>query len=60
MMVEGPPGFWDYLLVVSALIVLAMAGALFVRYLVRPREKEDDHIKRKILDDEPPSPGEKK
>jgi len=58
MMVEGPPGFWDYLLVVFSIIILALAGALSVKYLVRPREKEKNHIKRKILDDDSPSAGE--
>lgn len=58
MMVEGPPGFWDYLLVVFSLIILGLAGALFFKYLLRPREKEKNHIKRKILDDDGPHAGE--
>ncbi len=41
----------EWLLVLAAAIVLVWSLALAIRYTVRPRETEADHIKRRILDD---------
>jgi flagellar biosynthesis/type III secretory pathway M-ring protein FliF/YscJ len=51
MAAAAPPGFLDYLIVAGAVIVFLVALWIFVRGLVRPGEKEPDHIKRKVLDD---------
>jgi len=43
---------FEYVLVIAAAIVLVWALGLALRYTVRPRETDPDHIKRRILIDE--------
>ena len=43
---------FEYVLVVAAAIVLVWTLVLALRYTVRPRETDPDHIKRRILIDE--------
>ena len=43
---------FEYVLVFAAAIVLVWTLVLALRYTVRPRETDPDHIKRRILDDE--------
>jgi hypothetical protein len=52
----APPGILDYLIVAISVIVLIVALWLFIRGFVRRREKEADHIKRKVLVDHVPRP----
>jgi len=47
----APPGIIDYLIVAISVIVLLVAFWLFIRGFVRRREKDADHIKRKVLAD---------
>ena len=48
----GPESRWDYLIVYAAVIIVL--GTLFfsVKWLIRPGEKSDQHIKRFILNNE--------
>jgi hypothetical protein len=43
---------FEYVLVFVAAIVLVWTLGLALRYTVRPRETDPDHIKHRILDDE--------
>ena len=43
---------FEYVLVFAAAIVLVWTLGLALRYTVRPRETDPDHIKRRILIDE--------
>ena len=43
---------FEYVLVIAAAIVLVWALGLALRYTVRPRETDPDHIKRRILVDD--------
>jgi hypothetical protein len=54
-----PPGILDYLIVAISVVVLVVALWLFIRGFVHRGEKEPDHIKRKILVDHVPPPGDK-
>lgn len=45
----GPQDKLDYLIIISAVVIVLISLWLSVRYLVRPGEKSDDHIKRFIL-----------
>ena len=49
---------FEYVLVFVAAIVLVWTLGLALRYTVRPRETDPDHIKHRILDDEIDEPEE--
>ena len=46
----GPQSNWDYVIVWAAVVVVV--GTLFytVKWLLKPGEREDEHIKRTVLD----------
>jgi hypothetical protein len=48
----SPAGLFDYIIAALAVGVLLVTLYLCIRYFLRPGETEDDHIKKKILDDE--------
>jgi hypothetical protein len=48
----APAGLFEYIIAALAVGVLLLTLYLCIRYFLRPGETEDDHIKRKILDDE--------
>lgn len=48
------PRIWDYAIVAIAIVVLVLSLFLSIKYLIRPGEKEGNHIKKKILDDDLP------
>jgi hypothetical protein len=50
---EGPRGPLDYVFVVVAVLVVVVVTALCVKYFARPGERQPDHIKRRVLADEP-------
>ncbi len=55
-MVEGhhntePAGFLDVLIAVIGGITVVLVTFYTIKYFVRPRETEADHIKRRILED---------
>ena len=43
---------FEYILVFVAAVVMVWTLVLALRYTVRPRETDPEHIKRRILDDE--------
>lgn len=45
----GPQGNLDYIIIWSAVIVVAITFFFSVKYLVRPREVESSHIKNIVL-----------
>jgi hypothetical protein len=47
----GPGGPMDYLVVGISLAVVLVSLVLMIRYFILPKEKEENHIKRKILKD---------
>jgi hypothetical protein len=50
-----PRGLLDYIIVAISVGVVLLSLYLCVRYFFRPKENEDDHIKKTVLDDEIPT-----
>jgi|GEM_PF-5949521 len=48
-----PTGALDYLVVAISVVVVVISFGLLVRYFLRPEQPEQEHIKNRILDDEP-------
>lgn len=48
------PSFLEYVVVAFACVVCAYALVRAVQWTIRPGEHSPDHIKRTILEDEPP------
>jgi hypothetical protein len=46
-----PGGLMDYLVVGISVAVVLFSFFLLVRYFILPKEKDENHIKRKILKD---------
>ncbi|MCD6681004.1 MAG: cytochrome c [Burkholderiaceae bacterium] len=51
-MAAGPQGVADWLLVLVAVVVVVLVAVYAVRMLISPREKDPEHIKRRVLRDE--------
>ena len=49
----GPQNQWDLPIVVAAGIIVALTLALALRMLLKPGERDPEHIKRTILKDPP-------
>lgn len=47
-------GAWDWLLLTIAVLSVATAFALCLRFLVRPGESDPEHIKRQVLQEDAP------
>ncbi len=45
----GPTSNWDYVAVVVAIISVLLTLIYTIKYLVKPAEKNNDHIKYSIL-----------
>jgi hypothetical protein len=45
----GPTSNWDYVAVVIAIISVLLTLVYTIKYLVKPDEKNNDHIKYSIL-----------
>jgi hypothetical protein len=56
----APPGIVDYLIVAISVVILLVALWLFIRAFGHRREDEADHIKRRILSDRNPRPGDER
>jgi hypothetical protein len=56
----APPGVVDYLIVAISVVVLVVALWLFIRAFGHSREDEANHIKRRILSDQDPRPGDER
>jgi len=48
----GPGGFGDLIIAAFSILIVVVTLFLCVRYLLFPKENEDTHIKKRILDDE--------
>jgi hypothetical protein len=51
-MPAAPHGLFDYIVVAFSVGALLVTLYLCIKYFFYPSETEDDHIKKKILDDE--------
>lgn len=45
----GPQSNWDYAIVWAAVVIVLLTLFYTVKWLARPGEKNDDHIKRTVL-----------
>jgi len=48
----GPGGWWDYTIVVGAIIVTLLTLLYSIKWLLKPNETNQDHIKFSILNDQ--------
>jgi choline-glycine betaine transporter len=48
----GPESKWDYLIVWATVVIVGFTLFFSVKWLARPGEKSDQHIKRFILNNE--------
>ncbi|MFT3903479.1 MAG: hypothetical protein QM727_09910 [Niabella sp.] len=48
----GPQSQWDYLIVWIAVVIVLATLFFSVKWLIRPGEKSDTHIKRFILNNQ--------
>ena len=48
---RGPDSQWDYLIVTVMVIITLYVLIATIKHLVKPSERNDDHIKRMILND---------
>ncbi|GGF50613.1 hypothetical protein GCM10011339_43950 [Echinicola rosea] len=48
----GPQGQVDYIITAVALILVILALAFSLKFLIKPGEKSEKHIKNLILEDE--------
>jgi hypothetical protein len=48
----GPQGSWDYIIALSVTAITALVGFYSVKWLIRPGEANDNHIKHYILHNE--------
>lgn len=46
------PAFLDYVVVAIAFVAVALVCVLTVKFFIRPGERNSNHIKRRILQDE--------
>lgn len=48
---QGPEGDFDYIIIYSAILIVGFTLIMSIKYLVKPKEKEKDHIKNIVLDE---------
>jgi hypothetical protein len=48
----APTGVWEHLIVLASVVILLFCLYLCIRYFILPREREEGHIKKRILEDE--------
>ncbi|MCY4780284.1 hypothetical protein ORI89_11535 [Sphingobacterium sp. UT-1RO-CII-1] len=48
---QGPDSQWDYLIIGAVAVIVVITIYLSVKYLVKPGEKGEQHIKRTFLDE---------
>lgn len=48
---EGPNGNIDFIIMYSAIIIVGYTLIMSIKYLVKPKENNNGHIKNYILDD---------
>ena len=45
----GPQGQWDYIIIWTAVVIVAITLFLSIKLLIRPKEAGPDHIKNIVL-----------
>ncbi len=48
---EGPEGNLDYFIMYSAIIIVGYTFIMSMKYLIKPKEKNKNHIKNLVLND---------
>ena len=48
----GPEGNWDYVIVWATVAIVLVTLFFSVKWLIRPGERSDQHIKRSILNNQ--------
>lgn len=48
---EGPDGNMDYVIMWTAIVIVGYTLIMSIKYLVRPKEGQQDHIKNIIVQD---------
>lgn len=48
----GPDSSWDYIIVWTMVVIVLLSLGFSIRWLVRPGEKSDNHIKTLILNNQ--------
>lgn len=46
----GPQGNWDYIIIWSAVVIVAITLFLSIKYLVKPKETAPGHIKNMVIE----------
>jgi hypothetical protein len=49
---EGPEGDLDYIIMFSAIVIVGYTLIMSIKYLVKPKEKNENHIKNLVLNEE--------
>lgn len=49
---EGPEGNLDYIIMLVAIVIVGFTLIMSVKYLVKPKEKDENHIKYLVLNEE--------
>ncbi len=49
---EGPEGNIDYIIMYAAIVIVGYTLVMSIKYLVKPKEKEREHIKNLVLDED--------
>jgi hypothetical protein len=48
---SGPEGLWDYFIIISSSVLVLITFVMSLRYLIKPKEGNADHIKYMILEE---------
>lgn len=46
----GPQGNWDYIIICSAVVIVAITLFFSIKYLVKPKETSPAHIKNMVIE----------
>jgi len=46
----GPESGWDYFIILSSCVLVLITLIMSLRYLIKPKEQNPNHIKRMILE----------
>jgi len=49
---EGPEGDIDYIIMLTAVVIVGYTLIMSIKYLVKPKEKNENHIKNLVLNEE--------
>jgi len=49
---QGPEGNLDYIIMLIAVIIVGFTLIMSVKYLIQPKEKNENHIKNLVINEE--------